>query len=239
MANYKWQQYDLKELGDRFPEGTDRINAWRKGASLLTEGALTPQSPWLNMISARRPPLQRPCPKVFISHRQSDFTVANRLAYLAHEEAFDYWLDVVDLPAEKTKQVLRIEANLGRALTPFEANVLQAAIIEMALINCTHVVALMTKQTAGSQRVPYEYGRVDRRGTAKDAATAYCVTASIKKVDLPEYLHLAPIHEFEKEIRHWFKAEMALFTHCTEQEQRKRSPWTDEIPAPLSEEISG
>src|SRR5262249_36624209 len=147
-------------------------------------------------------------------------------------------LDVIDLPAEKTKQVQRIEATLGGALTQFEMNVLQAAIIEMALINCTHVVALMTQRTAGSQWVPYEYGRIDRGGRAKDPATAYCVTASIKITDLPEYLHLAPIHKLESEIRLWFRAEKALFAKCTEQEQREgRSEWTDEIPAPFPTEI--
>lgn len=233
MANYTWEPYDLGELGDRFPQRPDIFgtSAWAQGARLLTSAGLTEQFPWLNMISASRPLIPLPCPRVFISHRQSDIPFAKRLAYLADKERFDYWLDVIDLPAEKTKQVKHVEVILGRALTKFEVNVLQAAVIEMALINCTHVVGLMTSQTAGSQWVPYEYGRVDRRGHAKDPATAYCVTTSIKVTDLPEYLHLAPIHKIESEIRAWLRAEKARFVGCAEQEEGELRPeWTGEVP---------
>lgn len=236
MANYTWELYEVGELGDRYPQRPDisGIAAWSQGARLLSSGALTQQFPWLNMISASRPLTPLPCPRVFISHRQSDVPFARRLAYLADKERFDYWLDVVDLPAEKTKQVQHIEAILGRTLTKFEVNVLQAAVIEMALVNCTHVVAVMTSRTAGSVWVPYEYGRVDRRGLAVDPATAYCITTSIKVTDLPEYLHLAPIHKIESEIRAWLKAEKTRFIECAEQEEREgRSEWGGEVPDPL------
>ena len=92
MANYSWELYDAGELGDRFPHRTDVFgtNAWAQGARALASGALTDQFPWLNIISASRPLTQLLCPRVFISHRQSDIPLTKRLTYLTVKKRFDY-----------------------------------------------------------------------------------------------------------------------------------------------------
>jgi hypothetical protein len=89
----------------------------------------------------------RPC--LFVSHRRIDVRPALRIAYLVCQQGFDYWLDVLDptligVPAPTAEQ----EA----AAT--------AAVIGMALLNSSHVIAVMTMNTKGSEWVPYEYGRV-------------------------------------------------------------------------------
>lgn len=170
---------------------------------------------WLNSLNILREQIQKPqCPRVFISHRQTDIPHAKQIALEASQLKFDYWLDVIDLPVSKTAQVQRIELSLRRSLNLFEVNVLQAAIIEMALLNCTHVIAVMTKDTAGSQWVPYEYGRVDRHNGGLNAATAWCDTTTLPITDLPEYLHLAPIHQNMVEINTWLSKEMLAYPAC-------------------------
>jgi hypothetical protein len=44
----------------------------------------------------------------------------------------------------------------GGTLSPFQT----ACVIEMALLNCTHVVALVTPESVPSRWIPYEYGNV-------------------------------------------------------------------------------
>lgn len=234
MANYNWQLQEERDLAVRYSKLPDILGAlaWRRGLELLVARDLTLNVPWLNDISRCRADNRRNCPRVFVSHRQSDAVLASRLAYLAQQEGFDYWLDVMDLPVEKTAQILRIEATLGRPLTVFEINVLQAAIIEMALINCTHVVALMTQRTAGSQWVPYEYGRVDRGGKACNPAVAYVHPDSAAIKGLPEYLYLAPIYEREKDFCDWLITEKKQFPDCRYREQYPDA-WLGKIPEPF------
>jgi hypothetical protein len=148
----------------------------------------------------------------------------------AYQVGFDYWVDVIDLPAAKTSQVQRLEQRLGRPLTSFEISVLQAAIIEMALLNCTHVLAVMTSRTAGSQWVPYEYGRVDRTRATRDAATSWCDTSSIKVSDLPDYLNLAPIHITKAERYKWLNDELQGYPTCS---GRNQTPWPGDEPEEL------
>jgi len=117
--------------------------------------------------------LERPCGKkrVFISHRRDVAPWAERVAWLASRRAgLDYWLDVHD-------PVLRWATAALPPTDPRYAAAI-AAIIEMALLNCTHAIALHTPRPAPttplppgqpappwipSQWIPYEIGRAKSR----------------------------------------------------------------------------
>jgi hypothetical protein len=159
---------------------------------------------------------------VFISHRQADVDPATRIAYLACQERFDYWLDVLD-PS--------LFGVAGAPSSPSTADqaAATAALIEMALLNSSHVVAVMTPNTRGSQWVPYEYGRVKAPQTTSLQAAIW-VDKSVTASSLPEYVHLGAILKSELEIRQWLKAELQkhparnLSGHCQ---------WLGATPVPL------
>jgi hypothetical protein len=153
-----------------------------------------------------RPYAMRRCPRVFVSHRQSDARRALRIAHLAHACGMEYWLDVINVPPCLPTV----------SLSPFNQAMLIAAIIEMALINCTHVIAVLTRNTNGSQWVPYEYGRIKDDPPAAVTAACWHDTASLPFSDLPEYLHMGPIITGDAGVSHWIGSELSRFpTHCT------------------------
>lgn len=95
-------------------------------------------------------------PVVFVSHQRSDDVEAERIAELAWQRGFDYWLDIHDPVLKLATQTIR----------PNDARypVIIAAIIEMALLNSSHLIAVHTVNSLASKWVPYELGRVrDRR----------------------------------------------------------------------------
>src|SRR5262245_33482396 len=153
MADYRWYDYQSDPFEFRFPafNWIAGRNEWEALImQFLLGGNLARAQELLNDIRrvALRMPKPPPCPRVFISHRQIDEKRARRIAWLAWDERFDYWLDVVDLDPARNKQVKILEKRLGRKLTDIEKSILTAAIIEMALLNCTHVLAVMTDNTA-------------------------------------------------------------------------------------------
>jgi hypothetical protein len=94
-------------------------------------------------------------PRVFVPHRQKDAAVAEQIAWQASEAAKDYWLDLHD-------------ANLqlaNRTIPPSDPRcaLIIAAIIEIALLHCTHVIATHTQNSLGSKWVPYELARAKGR----------------------------------------------------------------------------
>lgn len=233
MDDYDWREHESEELPDRFstPLGLAGIDAWRLGALALVSGAKQNVARWAQAIEmAPRPATPRTCPRVFVSHRQTDIVPASRIAYEASRIGFDFWLDVIDLAASKTAQVTALEHKLKRPLTHFELSVLVAAIIEMALVNCTHVIATMTIRTAGSQWVPYEYGRVLDRSVAGDVATAWWDTTTLPLSDVPDYMHLAPVHKNQAAIRRWFRSELSAYSLCA---TRPKTAWRGPVPPPL------
>src|SRR5207302_2641867 len=82
--------------------------------------------------------------------------------------------------------------------------VAMASVIEMGLLNCSHVIALITPNTKGTLWIPYEYGRV------KEPPPVTLQAASWIHRDytdaLPEYLHLGLVHYTEDEIQAWLRA---------------------------------
>ena len=150
------------------------------------------------------------CPRLFVSHRSSDKEMALRIAWLATREGWDYWIDVLD----PNLVALRRRDNLG-SLMPEQQVLAAAAIVEFALLNCSHLIAVMTNDTRGSMWVPYEYGRVK-----EPAPLSYQVSCwrhpQLKACDCPEYLVLAPVHLTEHEIVSWLQWELRIWRQKTQ-----------------------
>ena len=114
--------------------------------------------------SRRRPAKQQET--VFISHRQKDTPLARKAAKILRARGVFAWLDVED----PTLSQLSGPQHLHGAVT----FLFTALIIEMALINSTHVLALFTNNTKGTMWVPYEYGRIKRDNVfARQAGSLY------------------------------------------------------------------
>lgn len=135
---------------------------------------------------------------------------ARRVAWIANRKGFEFWLDVLD-------PVLAGLQGVSSGQRSYLVAIGTASIIEMALHNSTHVLAVITKNTAGSAWVPYEYGRV-QRGASAWPAGCWVDPAVERKTTLPEYLYLGPITRSEPEIEQWLDLELA---------------WTDPIPPKL------
>ncbi|MVT10000.1 TIR domain-containing protein [Chitinophaga tropicalis] len=193
MPNYIYFQHDQKRLFDRFPadSGIIGVSDWREYNG-------NPHK-LLNILSEyKRPVPASSCPRLFISHRQVDDHYALRIAQLAAHCKFEFWVDVLD-PSLRS-----LDGN--RNYTKEEISVLTACIIEMALINCTHVITIMSPNTRGSLWVPYEYGRITGASGDYDNACAWR-HPSLLKEDLPEYMDLGIVTSSEAGIKHWLNAE--------------------------------
>jgi hypothetical protein len=143
------------------------------------------------------------CPRVFISHRQIDKAAALRMAWLANQHRFDYWLDVLD--------PFLFAAGKCINLTPYQHALLIAAIVELALLNCTHVIALITANSKGSSWIPYEYGRVKDSALTDTHAAAWFDSSCSRLLSVPEYFHLGPKLRTKTEVDAWFDSEFKLF----------------------------
>ena len=193
MANYNWRGFQHQPWLSRFPDGVRGLSAWRQLSFL--------EGPPARLIEERQRTTTRPArPCVFVSHRQADVAPATRIAYLACLEGFDYWLDILD-------PMLSGMPGVGwGGPSAQQSSVAVAAIIEMALLNSTHVIAVMTANTQGSQWVPYEYGRVKDPLPVTPQAACW-VDGAIAGSQLPEYLYLGAITRTESEIRNWLQTE--------------------------------
>ncbi len=140
------------------------------------------------------------CPRLFVSHRKADKDCALRIAEIAAQNGFAYWVDVLD-PDLQTLSSRTIPENLVPLLT--------ACIIEMALINCTHVIACMTPNSRGTLWIPYEYGRITEVPGLSVNACAW-LHPNLQPTDFAEYLLLGALSKKEMEIEYWLKNEWKM-----------------------------
>ena len=149
------------------------------------------------------------CPRLFISHQRADKNFALRIARLASNNKFAFWVDVLD-PVLSSLPAIN---NNGSSY-----QLLVACIIEMALINCTHVMACMTIDAGKSRWVPYEYGRV-RVLPGASRNTAAWLHPDFPVADFQEYMLLGESMRKEKEIENWLAQEWRLagMVHCNGQ----------------------
>ena len=146
-------------------------------------------------------------------------------------------MDYRSLPRNVARRVKRPGGFMSEPLCSFRARSSNGPvhgtkaldlIIEMALLNSTHVVAVMTANTRGSEWVPYEYGRV-KTPQLPISLQAACWADPRIGLDLPGYLYLGEIHRSESDVRQWFQTEL-------QKQPRKRigpCGWTGPAPEPI------
>ena len=191
------------EWVDRFPDWAVGYRQWReqpplddwRGPSIFDwfrEGIEPPPRP--------QPTLD--CPRLFVSHRKCDEDRALRIAWLAVQEGWDYWIDVLDPDLAALQRQQNVQS-----LTPEQETLATAAIVEFALLNCSHLIAVMTEQTRGSMWVPYEYGRVKEPAPLTVQVSCWR-HPDLKTDDCPEYLVLGKTLLNEEQIRGWLRWEL-------------------------------
>jgi hypothetical protein len=202
MPDYFWSDFSENNLWERFPDWALGREAWQAFGREIP--AALPQL-LAALVQRRRvamwgsPPLA--CPRLFVSHRQVDEKRAMEIVTLAKNVGFQVWVDVLD-------PVLKMAS--GHSPTSRDEAKSLAAIIETALLNSTHVLAVMTPHTQGSRWVPYEYGRA--RDSSPYSLKAGCwIDAQIQDLDLPEYLWLGVTTRSDTEITQWLTNELAIW----------------------------
>jgi hypothetical protein len=173
--------------------------------------------------SADAPQTAVACPRVFVSHRQVDYPHALRIARLAADEGFQFWLDVLD----PTLTWLNT-AGPGR-FTLRQEQLLIAVAIEMALLHCTHVIAVMTPSVYGSGWVPYEYGRV--KDSSPFSLQAGCWVHPQLGSAPWEYLLLGVSTRTEDDIQRWLRRELGAW-NARFKARCGRNDWREEWGEP-------
>src|SRR5688572_13671230 len=109
MANFDWRNALSKDLLLRYDEAGQVIGRpeWKDLVSMLRQYRVDPKNDehvrrildgfdaFLRAVDGNQHQKSEPC-RVFVSHQQADVQLAERIAYLATKEGFEYWLDVHD-----------------------------------------------------------------------------------------------------------------------------------------------
>ena len=140
--DYDSAEFENISLQERFPNWAIGLEFWRQ----FCEGqSAIDFANFLRRLEAARPNL-RPggalpgaITRVFISHKKENRDEALRVAWLANQARHHFWLDILD-------PTLR-----GTLLNPIQT----ACVIEMGLLNCSHIIALITPKRlfSNSRRV--------------------------------------------------------------------------------------
>jgi hypothetical protein len=179
MERFFWREVDRSTIDRRYSEVVRGYQAWRQLARSLHDARPDQpeedwQPPFDEFLAAidqewrqRNAPTGRPATQtccLFISHRMSDVDNALHIAWLATQTGYDYWLDIHDPTLIAT----------GGAQLPSPAkDIAIAAVIEMALLNVTHVIALHTRHSAGSKWIPYGLRRAKARLVRSNQAAGW------------------------------------------------------------------
>lgn len=214
-SSYDWSEYSELVFSLRFPEWALGAMEWREAWLRSTPGEGLVARLLLYRLGQRYVESTGPNqfwahlarPRLFISHKREDRERALRVAEIAKEEEFDFWLDVLD--------------PLLQAATPAHPTII-AVLIEIALLNCSHVLAVMTPATSASTWVPYEYGRVKEDSVHTSLAACW---RHPKVRTLPEYLHLGEIARSESELRSWLRRERASWRQAGLPAAPPAEPW--------------
>lgn len=199
MPNYDYRDFAATSRFNRFPEYFLGINEWRRLCEDISYGSFN-RLRLTGLQEKRNNPIR--CPRIFVSHRQADTPLALPIAKMAAAQNFEYWIDVLD-PS--------LQSLGGSGLSGDRLALLTAGIIEMALINCTHVMVVMTQNTKGTMWVPYEYGRITDIPSNWGRAAAW-KHPQFPASDLPEYLLLGVVTENKMQISRWLGDEYNSWT---------------------------
>ncbi len=152
-------------------------------------------------------------PRLFVSHRMDDIDYGERIAWLASRKAgLDYWLDAHDpVLVYNTYAIPKTDPRY-----PF----IIAGIIEMALLNCTHVIAAHTPARIASSKwipsqwIPYEFGRAKSRAVFSTRAAGWFHPCVRPPESRGEYVLLADVcappvlvssGQSDQAVKHWLR----------------------------------
>jgi hypothetical protein len=222
IIDYDWFNFIEDDLKYRFPSDVNGFEQWVQFVENLPFAEIALQDSAVRIkdyeFNTNRATIVRPinCPRVFISHKQEDRNFALRIAELAVQAKFYYWLDILDpfLKLISSKKVV-INSKLVQ-LSPLHEALLMAAVVEMALINCTHVLAAITIRSHPSRWIPYEYGRAKNSSTIVSDAACW-VSPKVNKSDIAEYMLLGNVKFTDHEVGLWLKNEYFSFSKKTGQ----------------------
>lgn len=155
---------------------------------------------WLRKLQSLSPPSRR-CPRLFIAHLAADRLAALKIARIASECGFHFWLDVLD-PVVKC---------LPPEVGPMVAT---SAVIEMGMLNCTHVIAIGNR----SPWIPYAFGRIRSRAAYSWQTGSWLASGS-------EALGLGVETHNKREIQDWLLGEFAMTLGCP---KRLAVEWPDQ-----------
>ena len=203
MPEFAW--WTARGLQGRFPSNSIGEQPWRRLVEDIENlrGGAPPEAyhsifdrflTSADSLRHRWPPHDE-C-RLFISHRRNDVAEARDIAAIAKQEKYGYWLDVED-------PVLQY-ANNSPIQSPAR-EILIASAIEIGLLNCSHVIGVMTSHTHGSKWVPYELGRAKQR-MVYSRFSATWVDSQQTEHDCGEYIHLAVINRSHQEVRNWLRS---------------------------------
>jgi hypothetical protein len=155
----EWLDYDAGavEWNDvvRYPQRAIGSTEWAALPDLTTlsrEDRELKAVKWLRKLQSLSPPTRR-CPRIFISHFETDRLLALKVARIVTECGFNFWLDVLD---PKVKRLAALPAASGISIGT-------SAVIEMAMLNCTHVLAIRSAKNPASPWIDYQFGRIRTR----------------------------------------------------------------------------
>lgn len=183
MASFDYRDTESNEISERF-QGQDIENQVLWSSTSWTEPGAATEFFDRNLTS--RVPAKK---RLFISHKSADTKKALEVVTWCRSRRLDYWLDVLDPRL----------SSLSKSSPHYAVTI--AAIIEMALSNCTHVLVVYTDAAAESRWVPYEYGRVKIPGVRSLQAAAWDETTSM--IDLPEYMSLGAVCQPKSKAKDW------------------------------------
>jgi hypothetical protein len=198
-----WPNLTTSDLLDRYRDTIQDVSPWQALVGRLRELPPQPHAIQIRCVQELdrfledipkaivRPP--KPC--IFISHQRSDANNGVRIACLADHHGLDSWLDVHDPTLALANQLPSGDPR---------RSVLIAAIIEIALLSSTHVIALHTANSTSSRWVPYELGRAKARKIASVQAAGWLQRGQTVAT-CGDYVQLAVITRDESEIAAWLQ----------------------------------
>jgi hypothetical protein len=213
MQNFNWNSVGDRDLSQRYDSDIRGHSQWQALVQAVKEAGERQSGSGLELYQAfddflesiaRLPPLAcaAEC-RVFVSHRRADLFYAECIAEIAAAERYGYWLDVED-------PILKFAG--GPSIQSPARELLIAGAIEIALINVTHLVAVMTVHTQGSKWVPYEIGRARQR-LLYSPRSAVWLEPNTPLNNCGEYVHLGRITNSKRDIEDWLSSTQCRARH--------------------------
>lgn len=148
---------------------------------------------YIGRLDSLPQPAPAPMCCVFVSHKSLDVKLADWIARIAVERGFDYWLDVED-PG--------LKAVTGAPIASPYQEILIAALVEIALLNSTHLIAVHTARSHTSMWVPYEIGRAKSRRILSSQVSGWFQPGKVT-LKAGEYTYLMPRLRYRRDITQW------------------------------------